>query len=99
MSGDMFGRLPQFHFSSILSKLQCTDGLWDIRLQCGVMFTNIHACMRMVREVYITDVTKLARLYIHLSIKALFPGPAQLSVACNMEKRGDPGISSQVSMT
>jgi len=28
---------------------------------------------------------------------ALFPGPAQLSVACSTEKRGEPGIFSHVS--
>ena len=30
---------------------------------------------------------------------ASFPGPAQLSVACSTEKRGEPGIFSHVSMT
>ena len=97
MSGGMFGCLPQFHLSSILPKLQCADSLWDIRLQRTDV--HKHTCLRVVTEVYFTDVTKLARLYIHLSIKALFPGPAQLSVTCNMEKRGDSGIFSQVSMT
>ena len=31
------------------------------------------------------------------SILASFPGPAQLSVACSTEKRGEPGIFSHVS--
>ena len=43
MSDDMFGRLPQFYLSSILSKLQCADGLWDIRLQ----WTDIHKHTRL----------------------------------------------------
>jgi len=30
---------------------------------------------------------------------ALFLGPAQLFVTCSMEKRGEPGIVSHVSMT
>jgi len=30
MPSDMHGCFPQFHLSSILSKLQCADGLWDI---------------------------------------------------------------------
>ena len=30
---------------------------------------------------------------------ASFPGPAQLSVTCSMEKRGEPGIFSHMSMT
>ena len=30
---------------------------------------------------------------------ASYPGPAQLSVACSTEKRGEPGIFSHVSMT
>jgi len=30
---------------------------------------------------------------------ASFPGPAQLSVACSTEKRGEPGIFSHVNMT
>ena len=29
----------------------------------------------------------------------LFPGPAQLSVTCSTEKRGEPGIFSHMSMT
>ena len=29
---------------------------------------------------------------------ASYPGPAQLSVACSMEKQGGPGIFSHVSM-
>ena len=30
---------------------------------------------------------------------ASFPGPAQLSIACSAEKRGEPGIFSHMSMT
>ena len=30
---------------------------------------------------------------------ASFPGPAQLSIASSMEKQGEPGIFSRVSMT
>ena len=43
MSGDMFCCLPQFHLSSVLYKLQCADGLWDIRLQRADV--HKHTCL------------------------------------------------------
>ena len=33
----------------------------------------------------------------HGNMVASFPGPAQLSVACSMEKQGEPGIFSHMS--
>ena len=39
---------------------------------------------------------QILRELVHL---ALFPGSTQLSVTCSMEKQGEPGISSHVSMT
>jgi len=38
-------------------------------------------------------------LFMLLLWLASFPGPAQLSVACSMEKWGEPDIFSDVSMT
>jgi len=34
----MFGSLPKFHLSNILSKLQCADGLWNV----GIQGTDVH---------------------------------------------------------
>ena len=38
-------------------------------------------------------------LAVQWTLLALFPGPAQLSVTCSTEKRGEPGIFSHMSMT
>ena len=43
-------------------------------------------------------VTQQEILQPHTQAIASFPGPAQLFVACSMEKRGEPGIFSHVSM-
>ena len=85
MSDDMFGRLPQFHLSSILSKLQCADGLWDIRLQ----WTDIHkhTCLRVVQTVYLSDDT--GQILVTTVTIASFPGRFRLQflIAYSMQKR------------
>ena len=61
-------------------------GVWVWSVECGVW-------------VWCVGVGQTVVSYPHTFHLASFLGPAQLSITCSTEKRGEPGIFSHVSMT
>ena len=71
----------------------------DLRIQPEQGSLKIKQTRTCISTIVLLRVPMGGALYKSRGWIASFPGPAQLSVACSIEKQGEPGIFSHVSMT
>ena len=76
-----------------------------VNSSCECIMLLIQAVKSIIGEVFddvsfeeFEEDSNVSQLCSNSYILASFPGPAQLSIACSTEKRGEPGIFSHVNM-